>query len=204
MMNKQASIIILAAGTSSRTTGNKMLYKLKGNSLTIIETVVKTALNSESGPVIVVTGHEGDLIENALTEFADRIILIHNENYRIGMSESVKTGIKKAKEEFSDIPVMIIPGDCPLVTETDIKSVLQVYHQKGMMITVASYQGRRGHPILFDSSLFDELLAIEEKSHGLKSITSKFHNELVETGNPGVLKDFDTDDDFISIDKSPR
>lgn len=198
---KQASIVILAAGTSSRTSGNKMLYKLKGKSTTMIETVVNTLLNVDIGPVIVVTGHDDNLIKKALVKYASQIIFIHNDNYNIGMSESVKIGIKKASEDFREMPVMIIPGDCPLITETDVRDVLMVYHTKKSLITVASYQGKKGHPILFDNSLFDDLLAIEEKTYGLKSVTSRNHNEIVETGNPGVLKDFDFDEDFINHDK---
>jgi molybdenum cofactor cytidylyltransferase len=186
---------------SRRTSGNKLLYTFKNEEVTIIEHVISITLESDVGPVITVLGHEVDKITRVLERFLPTITIVINEDYIKGMSNSVKTGVQKAFEMSPDCPVMIIPADCALVTAADIRKVAKAHLMGDRKITVASYKGRTGHPVVFNNDLFPELLTINEETYGLKAVIKRHLMTQVDTGNPGILTDFDTDKNFNEFDQ---
>jgi molybdenum cofactor cytidylyltransferase len=64
-------------------------------------------------------------------------------------------------------------------------------------LVVPKYQGKRGHPVLFDRSLFGELLAAP-LDQGAKAVVNAHRGETLEidTGEIGVTIDIDTPDDY--------
>jgi molybdenum cofactor cytidylyltransferase len=60
---------------------------------------------------------------------------------------------------------MIILGDQPGITPALIDRVAAEWRQNSGDITLCSYQGRRGHPLLFARSFFDRLAGL----HGDKA-----------------------------------
>ncbi|MFW9996560.1 MAG: NTP transferase domain-containing protein [Candidatus Odinarchaeota archaeon] len=201
-MQKRASIVLLAAGMSRRASGNKLLYPISKGSVTAIEKAITTALESNVGPIIVVLGYEADKLALLLEKYLLAITITVNNQYTGGMSESVRTGVQKAFELHPANPVMVIPADCILITAEDIRKVAMAHSASINKIAVASYKGRNGHPIIFNQELIPELLAINEETYGLRAVINRHEVFQVETGNPGVLKDFDTDEDFQDYRKT--
>ena len=190
------SIIVLAAGKSTRMHGNnKLLAEIEGTPM--IRRVVQAALNSKADEVIVVLGWEEEKIRAALTELPCRIVV--NRTYEEGQSSSVKVGL--AEISPSTRAVLILPGDVAMVDAHLINMVIEKYDLGGYMIVVAAHEGRSGHPILFDKQLFPEIGRINEETFGLKAIVKKHEGEvcLVETGSPNVLKDVDTPEDLKQL-----
>ncbi|MEM2320242.1 MAG: NTP transferase domain-containing protein, partial [Candidatus Bathyarchaeia archaeon] len=66
------SLIVLAAGLSTRFGRNKLLERI-GN-YTIIERVVKSATSSNCDEVIVVLGHEAQRIKEVLKGFSCKFV----------------------------------------------------------------------------------------------------------------------------------
>ena len=58
-----------------------------------------------------------------------------------------------------------------------------------------------GHPILFDSSLFAELLDISEEGQGLKEVIKRHTDQIakVEVESEGVLLDIDTEKELLTV-----
>jgi len=185
-------LIVLAAGSSTRFGRNKLLEKNAG--FTMIERVVKSAVSSKVDEVVVVLGHEAQRIKDALRNFKCKFVF--NEDFKIGQSSSVKVGVKSVMS-YADA-VMVLPGDVALITSKAINMVVEEYKRSRSPIVVASHQGRSGHPILFDHSLFDELMKINEETMGLKAVVNRHRNliEKVEIGSNEVLIDIDTKEDF--------
>jgi molybdenum cofactor cytidylyltransferase len=48
--------------------------------------------------------------------------------------------------------------DHPLVSSTLVNDLIEQYYQTGMKIVLPVFQGKRGHPVIFSSALYDELL----------------------------------------------
>ena len=187
------SLIILAAGLSSRFSGNKLLAKISG--IPIISKVVEESLKSNVDEVIVVLGHDSDRIRTALNNFNCR--LVYNPDYSSGQSSSVKAGVKSISPDTQS--VMILPGDVALVTSDDINKIIDNSTKNKNSIVCASFNKKMGHPILFTKSLFSEILLIDEKRFGLKSVVNSYSNDIlkVEIDSNRILIDFDTVDDYV-------
>ena len=86
--------IVLAAGSSRRMGKNKLLLPYKGRPL--LAYVVGNILAAKLGSVIVVTGHEAELIGEALKGLP--VKLVHNPRYEEGMTSSIQTGVAAAAD----------------------------------------------------------------------------------------------------------
>lgn len=186
------SLVILAAGKSTRMKENKLLLKLDGE--TLIERVVKTAKGSSADEVIVVLGHEAEKVREQLVKLDCKVVV--NENYMRGQSESVKVGL--AAVSSSAEAVMILPADVALIDAESINSVIDEHRKSKSQIVIASHKHQSGHPILLDRALFQEVSQIDESALGLKAVINRHRSEVeyVEVGTENVLIDIDTREEF--------
>jgi molybdenum cofactor cytidylyltransferase len=186
------SLVILAAGKSTRMKENKLLLKLDGE--TLIERVVKTAKGSSADEVIVVLGHEAEKVREQLVKLDCKLVV--NENYMRGQSESVKVGL--AAVLSSAEAVMILPADVALINAESINSVIDEHRKSKSQIVIASHEHQSGHPILLDRALFQEVSQIDESALGLKAVINRHRSEVkyVEVGTQNVLIDIDTREEF--------
>jgi len=195
-----ATAILLAAGYSTRFPGNKMVYKLKvrGKELTLIEYIVNK-FSEVFDDVVVVIGHDKDKVINAL---GDKVKVVYNPRYDIGMSESVKVGVK-AVIRYSDI-VAIHPADVIFILKETLRTL--VSKAKGMLkegksfILIPKYGVKGGHPLLISNDLAKYVLEIKEEERGLKGFLKKYHQYITYLGvsDVGVLVDIDTLEDLKS------
>jgi len=181
---QRIEILVLAAGKSERFGRNKMLEPIDGKEM--LRGVVGEALQS-GAEVTVVVGHERERVEQILKGLDVKVI--YNENYRSGMSSSIKAGIKESNADA----ILILPGDVAFIQSEQIRAVISEYIRTGAPIIVPTYQGRGGHPILFSSSLRDELLGITEEGRGLKEVTARHRDEIdrLELHTARILVDID-------------
>ncbi len=186
------SLIVLAAGKSTRMKENKLLLELNGD--TLIEHVVKVAKGSNADEVVVVLGYEAMKIKELLTKTGCKFVV--NENYMKGQSESVKVGLSAISSNAEAL--MILPADVALIEPESINRVLEEYVRSKSRIVIASHQQQSGHPILLDRALFPEVLRIEEGTQGLKAVVNHHRGEIryVENDTDSVLIDIDTKEEF--------
>ncbi len=153
----EVAAIVLAAGRSTRMGGpNKLLATIDGEPL--VRIAVRAAMNSRAGPVTVVTGHMRDQVEAALQDFD--VKLVHNEDYREGLSTSLRTGIG-AIPASADAAVVLL-ADMPRITPQTIDRLIDAYDPgAGALIVVPTVKGKRGNPVLWSRRYFDKLLAIK-------------------------------------------
>ena len=104
------SLIVLAAGKSTRFRENKLLYRL--GEKTVIERVVESALGSQADEVLLVLGYEAERLKRTLSRTGCR--LIYNTGFEEGQSSSVKTGI--ASVTLNSEAALILPGDIALIS----------------------------------------------------------------------------------------
>lgn len=185
-------IIILAAGMSTRFPGNKLLYKI--NDKPLIRIITENALNSKADKVVIVVGYEADKVMEALRNLP--VDFVYNENYEKGMSTSVKKGVKHVMDIAKAI--IIHPADVFFVPPKVFNMVIDYYNTTKAKIVVAGYKGQKGHPILFSSEIFKDIMEISEKTMGLKLVTRKYRKfiHIVETNIEEVLIDIDTLEDL--------
>lgn len=185
------SLVILAAGKSTRMKENKLLLKI--NRETLIEHVVKTATESVVDEVVVVLGYEAQKVKERLAGLGCRVVT--NENYEKGQSESVKVGL--AAVSAGAEAVMFLPADVALIDAQSINKVANEYSRSKSPIVIASHQRQSGHPILIDRALFPEVSGVNEETLGLKAVINRHRTEVkhVEVGTENVLIDIDTQEE---------
>ena len=183
--------IILAAGESKRMGSPKMLLPFKG--LTMIENVIANVLDSKIKNIMVVLGADRDPIVKLIRTKA--VNYCYNENYKDGMLSSVVCGFKNIPIDYN--AVLVFQGDQPLVTPKAINIVIEFYKSSGKGIVIPVYKNKRGHPVLIDNKYRNEIQKLSP-DEGLRSLALKFPDDVseVDTGEAGILRDFDTYDDY--------
>ena len=182
--------ILLAAGESRRMGYPKPLLKIAER--TFVEHALATML--EVVPrVVVVLGAHAERIQAAVP--ADpRVSVVENRNFSRGQLSSLQTGIEAVRRDLDG--VMIHLADHPIVRADTFRAVLSSYGRGGEQIVIARYQGRRGHPVIFDRSVFDELMHTPD-SEGARAVVNADASRVsyAEVDDPGVVLDLDTPED---------
>ena len=87
--------------------------------------------------------------------------------------------------------------DHPYITAQLVDAMIERFYETKKLIVVPRYRGRRGHPVIFSSALFAELLAAPV-DQGAKAVVHAHRDETLEidTGDQGVTIDIDTPDEY--------
>jgi molybdenum cofactor cytidylyltransferase len=154
---RKVAAIVLAAGRSTRMGGpNKLLAELKGKKL--VRIVTEQALASKAADVIVVTGHQAELVEQALAGLD--VKFVRNPDFAGGLASSVKVGIA-AVSETADGAVVCL-GDMPMVSREMLDRLIDTFEpDRGNLIVVPVAEGRRGNPVLWSRRFFKELMTLD-------------------------------------------
>jgi CTP:molybdopterin cytidylyltransferase MocA len=177
----------------------KQLLPFEGG--TIIEHVVAEFLSSCVDEVIVVLGYRAEEIGRLLTPYAVRGVV--NPNYREGgMLSSLLRGIEETPPQTEAICLGL--GDQPFVTHQIIDTLIETYRNGGKGIVLPTCRGRRGHPILINLLLYRNEIAMLPSEIGLKALTLKHPDDLleVEIGDEAILLDLDTPEEYESAVKN--
>jgi CTP:molybdopterin cytidylyltransferase MocA/xanthine/CO dehydrogenase XdhC/CoxF family maturation factor len=180
--------ILLAAGRSTRMGANKLSLPFKGKPL--VRHASDAALAAGLDPVIVVTGHEPEMVHQALAGTPVRFI--HNSRHAEGLSSSLQAGARSVPSDCDG--ALILLGDMPNITPQLIKQMVCAYDPaNGRAICVATANGRRGHPVLWDRRFLTDMESLTGDA-GAKSLMQS-HAELVwevESHSNAPLTDIDT------------
>jgi molybdenum cofactor cytidylyltransferase len=191
-MRKFISGMVLGAGASSRFGQPKQLLPYRGS--TLLGWVIDQAERANGlDEVIVVLGRAADEIREKV-DFGNAKV-VENPVFGEGCASSYRVGIE-ALDPRSDA-IMILLGDQPGVDPETIDRVAGEWRQGDGQIALASYQGRKGHPMLFAKPLFEQLVGL----HGDKAAW-----KLVDA-NPDLVRlipfdrpfpeDINTQEDFM-------
>ncbi len=181
--------VVLAAGMSTRMGTNKLLQEWRSKSL--LRWTVETALASEARPVVVVTGHEAPGTEAVLRGLD--VVVVRNAAYRDGLSTSLKAGLSALPATVDG--ALILLGDMPEVSPSLLNRMIAAFSPAdGRGICVAVHDGRRGNPVLWGRSLFDDMAGITGDT-GAKHLLRLHEEQLCEIeADASVLRDVDTPD----------
>ena len=182
----KTTAVILAAGRSSRAQGFKPLFDFGGQAM--IRRIAETFL-AVCDRVIVVGGFRYFDIESALAA-CPAVELLENPDYDAGMFSSIQCGVSR----IDSGRFFLMPGDLPLVDAPMLRSLLEL---DGPVVQPA-FRGRRGHPVLLDWPLADEILA-EPIDSSLRAVLGRHPVHCREMEHDGTLRDLDTPDDYREL-----
>ncbi len=184
--------LILAAGKSQRMGRSKLMLDYQGQ--TFLEHLYEEARDSALSTVKIVLGPNADQIQLQFPDLAGNWIV--NPDYEKGQISSIQHGLTGVMQDPLD-GVMLLLIDHPLVDRQLINQLIDSFKETHSPIVLPSYGHRRGHPVIFSQALFDELLSAP-LDQGASAVVRRHENEIfhVAVGNPGVLVDIDTPEDY--------
>ena len=177
------TIIVLAAGQSTRMGENKLLLPFNGQPLVL--SAIKTAL-SYTDDVITVIGYERERMESAVASSGTRIV--YCPEFMKGQKWSTLAGIRETDDDFA-----ILPGDLPLVTYDDLAGTARLLGSHE--ISRAIYRGIPGHPVAFRRSHKEHLLSFEGSMKEYLSL----YDVAAYNGSIGCVLDADTPQRYHAI-----
>lgn len=179
----------------------KALLPFQGTSL--IEYQVNSLKEAGVVRTMVVLGHEISQL-SPLLEGASGVEWVENPDYLQGKTTSVKAGMGALWDEAAEAAgILVLNVDQPRTPEC-VRNIMEqhVEYRDGQdalcLITIPTYRGKGGHPIIFHPSLIPEVMEIEEGDQGLKALVRRHEDRTLrlETDNPEVLLDLNTAEDY--------
>ena len=191
------TVICVAAGLSSRMGSFKPLLPL--GDATIIRTLIARYRSCGIGKIILVTGHNADLLEEHVHDLDIRCC--RNENYASSdMFESVKIGIRTYLESGEaprdDDRIFLTPGDIPLVKASTINALIEAAGD----VCIPTMDGETGHPLRLSCRVLERILSYDGPS-GLQGALRSIGADamLIPVNDPGILVDADTPEDYEKL-----
>jgi molybdenum cofactor cytidylyltransferase len=183
--------IVLAAGVSSRMGRAKQTLLLSGKPM--LEMVLDAYRRAGVDMIVVVLGAHAAQIRKMVNLNKETVVL--NRLFRNGMSGSLRLGLRAAEKDADAVIVAL--GDQPFLSPATIRSMIEAHSGSKAPVVVPVYHGVRGNPVLFDRSVFPELMRIRGDK-GAKSVVERHRGSLreVPVEDRGVLVDIDTPSDY--------
>jgi len=189
--------IILAAGESHRMKG-KIKALLTIDSLTFIEHIITLMSKAPIDEIIVVLGAHTDKIIEKIKDYSVKVVI--NNKWKNGQISSLRAGILNLSPQSEGI--IFTPVDHPLVLQSTYNILCEEWKKDKTKIILPSYHMRKGHPAIFPSTLYNEILT-KNLEQGARDIL-KYHNNIIRyviVEDEGTVRDIDTMDDYNDLIK---
>jgi molybdenum cofactor cytidylyltransferase len=175
--------VILSAGASSRMGQPKALLPYREG--TFLEHLIQVTRHPRIGVTRVVLGAGADEIRAIAKLHPDVVVL--NPKWEMGQLSSICAGIRSLEGVETD-GIVLCPVDHPLVSATLVSDLIERSYSSGKSIVLPTYNGRRGHPVIFSSALYGELLAAPADK-GARAVVWAHAADVLEvpTGEEGVV-----------------
>jgi molybdenum cofactor cytidylyltransferase len=144
--------VILSGGASSRMGSPKALVPYQGRPF--LEHLLEVTSHRNIGVRRVVLGAQAEPIAKAIQLKADEIVI--NEDWEKGQLSSIQAALRSLPPETDGILLCLI--DHPLISAVLVQELIEQFYKSKKPIVLPLYEGRRGHPVIFSSTLYDELL----------------------------------------------
>ena len=198
------SVIMLAAGQSSRMGGeNKLTKNLNG--IPLIKYAIKNILGSSINELIIVLGYEKEILEETIGNHK-KIKFVYNENFKDGMASSIKIGLNHISQKSEAFFISL--GDMPMINQNIYNKLIKSRYKynKNLKpdlkkeIFVPTYEGKESNPVLFSIFMKNKIMSISGDV-GAKEVLELNKDKIlnVDIKNKNITIDFDTKDSFDSL-----
>jgi len=144
--------VILSGGASRRMGSPKALVSYQGRPF--LEHLLSVTNHPAIGVRRVVLGPDAEAIAKGIALAADEIVI--NHDWEKGQLSSIHAAMRSLPPNTEGM--LLCPVDHPLVSASLVSSLIDAFLASRAPVVVPSYQGRRGHPVIFSAAVYDELL----------------------------------------------
>lgn len=160
--------LILAAGASRRMGTPKALLAWGGT--TLLDHAVRQARASGIDRLVVVLGPATrDLV-------LSDVRTVYNPEPASGRSASIRIGSAALADDAHAVLVQSVDQPVP----AEVLAALFEAVERGALVAVPTFEGRRGHPICVAGPLLAELRGVSEQDEGLRSVVRRHAAAIVE------------------------
>jgi molybdenum cofactor cytidylyltransferase len=210
--------LLLSAGSSERFGHEKLLARLPTGER-LVERSLRMHITSQIFPLIVVVSPnlEETIVDHPeLLSFSQMVIedqvdlwhtfscrwgrgrLITNENYRQGISSSIRAGVSCLMDAEKAQGILISLADLLFLTSETINVLINEYLREEVGILVPVFEGLTGHPVIVDVNRFQDDINQITGDRGLRGLLKRYHEEVkkVPWHDDSVTCDIDTPEDL--------
>lgn len=175
--------VLLAAGSSSRFGSNKLLFPVGG--IAMAEYTMRLAVAAGLHKTVVVTAYP----EVVVLAKAHNLEVVINDQPQMGQAHSVKTGLQHCLD--CDGCIFFV-CDQPNLGLGTVKKMAEAFRAAPERIICASWQGKRGSPVIFPQRLFSRLMQLGGDEGGRQVIRENPGGlVLINAADPTELQDID-------------
>jgi len=151
--------VILSGGASSRMGSPKALLAYQGRPF--LEHLLEVTVHAKIGVRRVVLGAHAEPIAKNIQLAANEIVI--NSDWEQGQLSSIQAAIRSLRTSRDGAArttdgMLLCLIDHPLISTALVNELIEQFYVNPTRIVLPIYQTRRGHPVIFPASLFDELL----------------------------------------------
>ena len=190
MKFNELSILLLAAGSSSRLGRSKQLLKVDSESLLLRSSNLSLQVSKN---VFVVLGSNFEEHVQSIKHLS--VAIVENKEWERGIGSSLKAGLRQIVEKNPETKsVIILVCDQPLLTSSHLSKLAEVGEATNKLIVSSLYNNVLGVPALFKKELFNELLKLDD-SEGARKLIQQKKNDVEIVDFPRGEIDLDTPED---------
>lgn len=173
---------ILAAGESRRMGSPKALVPFRG--VNFVQHLLGATRHPRVGVTRIILGAGAQDIRAKLN--VDPALIVVNEDWEQGQLSSIHAAIRSLPPGTEGM--ILAPVDHPLVSANLVSQLIKKFDESSAPIVLPTFHGRRGHPVIFRASLYDELLEASPDV-GARQVVWAHEQEIVDvpTEEEGVV-----------------
>ena len=176
--NDNIGIILLAAGASSRFKKNKLDWVIDRSSL--LKKTLVAAIDSIAKEILIVTGAYSQTEEKITSEV--KATFVFNQNWEKGIGSSIKCGLRNILNRNPLMDAVIISVcDQPFISSDIFNGLINKYLRTNKKIIASEYTHSLGVPVLYDRSLFEDILNIPDNQGAKKYIIERAEKDIIAT-----------------------
>jgi len=173
---------------------NKLLLPVNG--VPLVTRAAQALVGAGLSPVVVVLGRDAGQVAQALEALPVRTI--RNPDWRQGMGTSLAVGVSALGPETEAVVVSL--GDLFALQAGTVARLVETFEGSSRGIALPTFQGRRGHPVIFDLSRYRRRLLSLSGDQGARALLAEAPEDVLELAvdDPGTVQDVDTPADYAS------
>lgn len=174
--------VILSGGASRRMGSPKALLSYQGRPF--LEHLLDVARHPKIGVRRVVLGADAEPIAKEVNLSPDEIVI--NDQWEQGQLSSIQTALRSLPPDTDGVILLLI--DHPLISSVLVGELIESFYTSRKPIVLPVYEGRRGHPVIFSSALYQELMNAPLET-GARSVVWSHAGEvqIVQTNEEGCV-----------------
>jgi molybdenum cofactor cytidylyltransferase len=191
--------VILSGGASRRMGSPKALLDYQGRPF--LQHLLDVSHHPRVGVRRVVLGAHAEPISKAIQLSPDEVVI--NSNWERGQLSSIQAALHSLPAGTDGMLLCLI--DHPLITSALVGDLILRFYQSRPPIILPVFDGRRGHPVIFSSSVYPELESAD-LDVGARAVVWAHKHDICEfpTNEEGCVLNLNDPETFDRITRAPK